>query len=242
MTSKLLVLRPQPGCDETAARARSMGMSAISLPLFVVEPIAHETDGALAVDALLVTSANGARYGADVIAAFDDRPIFAVGHATADAVRAAGGRDVRMGGGDMAATIPLIIRACCKSVTHLCGEHVTAYDPQGLQVAPCPVYRSIERPAQAVQAGLAQAAPVVALVHSERAAVRFGGLVPPERRAQIAIAALSAKVAHACGGSWAARASAVSPDDAALLALAMKLCDDMPPMQKYDIIENGPKL
>ena len=232
MSSRLLVLRPQPGCDETAARARSMGMTPIALPLFVIEPVAHDAADLLAFDALLVTSANGARYGADVIAAFGERPIFAVGSATAVAVRTAGGRDVRVGGGDMAATIPMIIGARCARVAHLCGEHVTAYDPQGLHVTACPVYRSIERPAQVVKAALDQTAPAVALVHSERATVRFSDLIAPERRAQIAIAALSPKVAHACGASWAACASAASPDDVALLALAMKLCDDMPPAQK----------
>ena len=37
---KVLILRPQPGADETAARARALGLEPLVAPLFTVRPLA----------------------------------------------------------------------------------------------------------------------------------------------------------------------------------------------------------
>ena len=65
MTRPLLVLRPQPGADATAARAERRGLRAIVAPLFRIEQRAWDMPEE-PFDALLITSANCAR-------ALDDR-------------------------------------------------------------------------------------------------------------------------------------------------------------------------
>ena len=45
MTGRVLILRPQPGADETAERARALGLEAVVAPLFEVGPLAWTGPG-----------------------------------------------------------------------------------------------------------------------------------------------------------------------------------------------------
>ena len=104
MTRPLLILRPQPGADETAGRVRAIGLEAVVSPLFRI--VRREwTPPNDPFDALLVTSANAAR-------AIDSRidrgmPIYAVGERTGAALAAAGFGRVTIGGGSIACS-------CCR--------------------------------------------------------------------------------------------------------------------------------
>ena len=64
-------------------------------------------------------------------------------------------------------------------------------------------------------------------VHSPRAGRRLAELVDQAGidRATIRIAAISEAAAAAAGDGWAIREAAETPDEAALLALAARLCD-----------------
>jgi uroporphyrinogen-III synthase len=67
----------------------------------------------------------------------------------------------------------------------------------------------------------------VALLHSPRGAALFGGLVDAAGlpRDAILLAAISANAAAGAGAGWKAIAIAEQPNDDALLAAALAMCD-----------------
>ncbi len=108
---KLLVTRPSPDVEHTAARLRAAGHEVIVQPLLrpAFLPLATEVDPA----ALVVTSRNGVRAMVAWPASegWRDLPLFAVGEATAAAAQRAGFTDVRSADGDGAALAALIAAA-----------------------------------------------------------------------------------------------------------------------------------
>lgn len=224
MSRPLLLLRPQPGNDESAQRARAQGVEVIQLPLFEIVPIANETVPDGPFDVLLVTSANGARHGAAILRHFADLPIFTVGEATAQAIRThAGERPIQVGGGDAATTIPLIVAAGHRRLLHIGGEEVRPFDPRGLSITRHIVYRSEARDVRPFAKTLASLPPCVIAVHSPGAGRRLNALMPPAHRNHF-IAAISQAAANAAGSGWRQIHVAPAPDDTALLRIASALC------------------
>jgi uroporphyrinogen-III synthase len=110
---------------------------------------------------------------------------------------------------------------------HLCGrEHYSLAQP-GLEVTACPVYAAEaagelpEAAEQAVRSG------AIALLHSPGAAALLAGLIDARKiaRPSVAIAAISPATATAAGLGWREIAVAERPDDDALLAAALAMCD-----------------
>jgi uroporphyrinogen-III synthase len=101
---RLLVTRPEPDGARTAQRLRDLGHEAMLAPLLSVVPVANVEPGPGPWDALLVTSANGARAVADRprFAALRTLPLLTVGRSSAEAARAAGFADVQSAEGDAA--------------------------------------------------------------------------------------------------------------------------------------------
>ncbi|MBN8831966.1 MAG: uroporphyrinogen-III synthase [Sphingomonadales bacterium] len=223
MNRPLVLLRPQPGNDRSAERARAMGMEVIQIPLFEILPVEPEAEPAGPFDAVLVTSINGARYGAEMLARHAGLPVFTVGEASAQAVREQGARDVHVGGGDAASTIPLIAAAGHRAVLHICGEDVRPFDPLGLSITRHIVYRSDALDIRPFAKVLATLPPSVVAVHSPRIGRRFNALMPPPARNH-QILAISEAAARACGTGWRRVHISPSPDDTALLRLASTLC------------------
>lgn len=98
---RLLVTRPQPDAEETAARLRQLGHEVRVASL--LEIVFTPPPGTVAEPAAIVfTSRNGVRaFSAWPEAArWLDKPAFAVGSATVAAARSAGFRDIRVGNGD----------------------------------------------------------------------------------------------------------------------------------------------
>jgi uroporphyrinogen-III synthase len=217
--SSVLILRPQPGADESAARARVLGLKPVVAPLFTICPLAWRIpEGPF--DALLLSSANGARHG--FMPEFAGLPCYAVGEATARAAHEAGACDVRTGPADGAAAVAMMAKDGVTRALHLCGrDHVALAHPQlTLQRAVVYAADSAEMlPAEALQA-LEDGA--VALLHSPRAAALFSALVPD--RSRLAIAAISAAATGAAGEGWREVHIAGRPRDQALLELAAGLC------------------
>ena len=211
---KVLILRPQPGADETAARARAMGLEPVVAPLFAVRPLAWSPPDPAGFDALLLTSANAARHGGDGLAAFRALPCYAVGEATAAAARDAGFADVRTGPSDGAAALAVARDDGARQLLHLCGRDRIALDG----VMQIPVYA-----AESAGALPDDLETMLALLHSPRAAARFAALVGG-RRGAIRVAAISAQTAQAAGEGWRSLEIAAAPRDQALLELARKLC------------------
>lgn len=220
MTAEILILRPQPGADSTAAAARKLGLEPVVAPIFTVRPLDWTPAGPF--EAVMLTSANAARLGGDGLTPYLRLPCFAVGEATADAARTAGFADVRTGAADGAALLPEIAGAGLRSVIHPCGrDHLPLTHPD-LEITDMPVYAS--EPVGALPALATDAlgrGPLV-LLHSPRAATLFATLAPA--RNTIRIAAISAATAAAAGDDWASVAVAARPRDEALLELAAELC------------------
>jgi len=89
---RLLVTRPEPDCERTAALLRERGHDAVVAPLLRIEPIADADFGQGPFGGVVITSANAARWlglhprRAEVLTL----PLFAVGERSAAAARAAG--------------------------------------------------------------------------------------------------------------------------------------------------------
>lgn len=212
---RLLVLRPQPGNEATAERARRMGLGALPCPLFAVEAVEWSAPSAADFDHILFTSANALRHGGKGLASLTDLEALSVGPATADAARAAGFRVAMTGERGVAALLKALPDA--RRLLHLAGaEHRSVSTRHAIETVI--VYQS------KALAAVIPSGPSVVLVHSPRAGARLAELAPD--RASLSIAAISAAAATECGTGWAALEVADQPDDAALLALAARLCQD----------------
>lgn len=129
MTERVLVTRPEPGARETAARLAGMGFYPIVLPLTRIVPTRPDRLPAPEnVDAVAVTSGNAIRHApAGLLAVLLDKPVFAVGSATAAAARDAGFLTVHDGAGtaaDLAETV-LSKTAPRARILHLAGADRT---------------------------------------------------------------------------------------------------------------------
>lgn len=223
MNGKVLILRPLPGSERTATRARALGLEPIIAPLFRIEPIEGQAPLADRFDAVIVTSANGARHSHERLRAFHGLPCFAVGEASAAAAREAGFTDVRIGPSDGSALARLAVAGGVRRALHPCGRDRVAIRAAGLEIVPFPVYASEKLAALPSPAAAALDGDAVVLVHSSRAAAHFADLVG-SRRTAVRLAAISASAAAAAGVGWGAVAVASEPRDPALLAVAAQLC------------------
>ena len=216
---RLVILRPEPGAGQTLERAQQRGLEAISMPLFEVRPVDWSVPASGAFDGLLVTSANAMRHGRRHLEALRHLPAYAVGEATAEAVRSQGLEVAATGDGgvdQLLAMLPAGLR-----LLHLAGEDRREARSARQAITSVTVYRSepVERPGD-----LAQLADAVALIHSPRAGARLAELVSD--RSCTAVAAISPAAAAACGEGWERVEAAGEPTDEALLSLAERLCKD----------------
>lgn len=222
----LVLLRPQPGNDASAGRARAMGLDVVQAPLFETVPVDSGPLPQGPFDAVLLTSANGARFAPQLPSPLSDAPLYAVGAATAHAARGRGhGGDVHVGGGDARSTVAMMVADGRRDVLHLCGADVRPFDASSLRIVRQVVYRARPCASPALDDMLARGAAAVVAIHSPRAGSAFADRVAPERRATIRIAAISAAAAEACGSGWACVAIGEALDDTALLACAETLCN-----------------
>jgi uroporphyrinogen-III synthase len=225
MSRPLLVLRPEPGASATALVARAMGRQVVVAPLFKIRPLAW-TMPTRRPWALLMTSANAARFGGNALTDLMDLPVYAVGEATAAAARQVGFSRIVTGDGD---ATQIVARAAADGMTyllHLAGREHRAGAHRGVTIERRILYAA--DPVSALPEAARAALPdVVALLHSPRAATLFARLVASRGvgPAGIRIAAISEATHAAAGTGWQADAIAAAPTDAALLAAAAPLCD-----------------
>lgn len=219
---RLAILRPEPGASLSATRAVEMGFyEIVTIPLFKVRPVEWTPPAPDRFDAILLTSANAARHVGDGLETLKRLPVHCVGEATANAARAAGmmiGQVGDAGVAELQAQLPVNIR-----LLHLCGQHRRMAEGAAQTIVPLPVYVSAAREEPR---NLSQLPGSVACVHSPRAGARLAELVEREGfdSSSIAIAAISAAAAEACGANWEAVEIAEATRDSSLLALAKRLC------------------
>jgi len=216
MSRPLLILRPEPEAQATAERARSLGLEPIICPLFdgVAVPW-DQPEGQF--DAIMVTSAAAIRFGGALLSAFHGLPLYAVGAATAEAVRIAGFREVHAGGGAVDAVIARIAADARNRVLYLAGRDRTAHGELPFECVTVIVYAMDPLPPPELPAD------AVAMIHSKRAGERLAEIVGD--RATIDIVAISAKAASGAGTGWRSIQWPEEPTDAAMLALAAPLCE-----------------
>jgi uroporphyrinogen-III synthase len=224
MSLHLLALRPEPGLTTTLEKARAQGLPITGCALSDIRSVAWDCPDPARYDGLLIGSANAILHGGEHLAQLADKPVYAVGEATADAARAAGFAVAMTGGGGLQGVLDAIAGPC--HLLRIAGEeHVPLAPPAGVSFDTVIAYRSVTLP-------LDPAAPVLAggevlvLLHSAATARHFAaecdrlGLA----RGTIALAALGPRIAAAAGAGWGAVRIAARPDEAALLALAGDLC------------------
>jgi uroporphyrinogen-III synthase len=149
---RLLVTRPEPECERTAALLRRRGHDVLLLPLLRIEPIVGAELGTGPWAAVLFTSANAVRAAAAHrrFSELADLPTYVVGRRTQAAAAAAGFASIVSADGDMRALVRLI--ASKPPVADLpllycageerAGDLAGALQALGLRVETALVYRS----------------------------------------------------------------------------------------------------
>jgi uroporphyrinogen-III synthase len=222
LTGRVLILRPEPGASETAARAEAMGLEPVVRPLFELVPVPWDVLDPRRHDATFFTSANAARLGGEGLGAVAALPAYAVGESTAAALEAAGFANIRTGSADGASLVAAAARAGVRRALHLCGRdnillrHPDVIVEQRIVYAADEVAGPVEVPRGAV-----------VLLHSPRAAAAFASRCV--ERSAVRLAAISPAVAHAAGEGWGAKVTARWPRDEALLEVARALCQSGAP-------------
>jgi uroporphyrinogen-III synthase len=241
---RLLVTRPEPAGERTAALLRTRGHDVLVAALLRVEVLADADLGPGPWAGLIVTSANAAR----ALAAHPRRaelmalPLFAVGRRSAEAARAVGVADVVSADGDArdlvrlvaarraAATVPLLYLAGADRAVDLAAE----LSAHGIPLRTVVVYRTVEAAAfpAPVRAALAAGALDGVLHFSRRSAEAFVACAQAAGLRERALASahycLSAQVAKPLAAAGAGRIHvSPRPDEAALLDL---LPPGAPPM------------
>ena len=217
MSARVWITRARPGAERTAERLRGLGLTPVIAPLLVVEPLQPALPDLDAYDGLVFTSPNGV----DAFAALTpqrDRPVLAVGDATADAARRIGFQDVRSAAGDLTdlarliAALPGAPRLLAALAETPAGDLVDAVARAGgeANIESVSVYRTVETapaPPDAFDA---------VLIHSPRAGRRLAALRPSglERAGIVCISAAAAAPLAALGF---ATTHAAAPDEAAMM-------------------------
>jgi uroporphyrinogen-III synthase len=231
---RLLVTRPEPDCERTAAELRALGHEPIAAPLLRVEAIADADFGTGPFAAILLTSANGAR----AIAAHKRRdellalPVLAVGRSSAEAARAAGFADAASADGDGRDLVRLASNryaGSAKPLLYLAGED-RARDlagdlaAHGLSVRTVVVYRTVKTAAfpPPVRTAL-EARSIDGVLHfSRRSAENYVDCARDllDRALAPIHYCMSARAAEPLKAAGAGKVSvAAHPDEASLLAL-----------------------
>lgn len=229
----ILVTRPEPAAERTAAALIARGHEAWKVPLMQVEPIAADLAGHWG--AVIVTSANAPAAIAQNSArdALLQLPLFAVGARSAEAARIAGFGNVTSAGGDIRDLVRLLRQRkvdAAAPLLYLAGEDRAAdlvgeLAGSGIAAEMRVVYRAVTAPFPDELVAALEAGDVQAVLHfSRRSAENY---LAGAREADIAEQALavrhyclSAQVAEPLIAVGAKRvAVAPRPEEAALVEL-----------------------
>ena len=232
----VLITRPYPDAERTAAAVAALGHTPLIDPMLTVRPVPGPSLDLRATQGILATSVNGVR----AIAARTDRrdlPLYAVGGRTAETARQAGFTAVEDAGGnaaDLAALIALRVDPAKGWLLHVSGRDVAVdlaalLGPRGYRITRVVGYEAVAADALAPEtlAALDAGGMAYALFFSPRTARTFvsllrKGKVPAERCAPVEALCLSPAVARALAAEalpWRGVRSAATPDADALLAL-----------------------
>ncbi|HEY1880362.1 MAG TPA: uroporphyrinogen-III synthase [Caulobacteraceae bacterium] len=229
--TRVWITRAEPGATATAARLRLRGFDPVIAPLIETRRLAVEADLA-GVAALAFTSAAGAAAFASICEA-RDRPVYAVGEATAAAALDASWTEVTSADGDVAALARRILADKARiagAVLHTgaaasAGDLVGALTRAGMSARFLAVYETV--PAARPDAVLEDIGSLAAvLVHSPSAGAQLGEILAGTPAPHLAAYCLSPAVAASLGAARIGRIfTAALPNEDALLSL---LADQAP--------------
>ncbi|HUH24196.1 MAG TPA: uroporphyrinogen-III synthase [Brevundimonas sp.] len=218
---RVWITRAQPGAARTAARLTALGFEPVVAPLLRICPLPDALDAApdfATVAALAFTSPNGVAAFAALVPAplLHDRPVFAVGDATAEAARDVGFADARSAAGDIHALARLIDASPIKGLILAPGAREPAGDLPALlpdhDVRRLPVYAAEETDAVVPPHFDA------VLLHSPRAARALAAILTPDAAAnRVAICISAAAAAPLTALGLAEIRTADAPDEASML-------------------------
>ncbi len=230
---RLLVTRPEPDNERTAAALRAAGHEVVLAPLLRIESVDADlgpSGSVLSWAAILITSANGVR----AVAGHPRRgelsalPVLAVGRTSAEAARAAGFPDVTSADGDAQDLVRLAAQRFAGSplpLLYLAGEDRSGeLAAPGLNISTVVVYRAApaERFSPEARAALEQGQ-IDSVLHFSRRSVESyldcgrDIMGPALRPMHHCLSARAAEPLRLAGASQIA--VAVRPDEASLLAL-----------------------
>jgi uroporphyrinogen-III synthase len=232
---RLLVTRPGPDAERTAAALRARGHVVLVAPLLRIEPLEHAEIGPGPFVALLVTSANAAPAIArhERFAQLRALPVFAVGDRSAEAMRAVGFADVTSAQGDVGDLAELAASRIKPSGSLLylagadrSGDLAGILSGRGLAVSRAVIYRAVPAGALLPAAVSAMADGIDGVLHFSRRssemyvnAARAGSLQDTAVKRLIHFC-ISVQVAEPLVEAGAADTRvAPEPTEAALLAL-----------------------
>ena len=222
---KVWITRTRPGAERTAERLGALGIESLIDPVLEVRrlDVSIDLDG---VDALAFTSPNG-------VAAFEglsqgrSLPVFAVGEATADALRRIGFRRVEIAGGDLGALADLLAarrpgRVLALGPTEPAGD--LAALATGVPIEVRAIYETVPRVAHAAVADDALRAVLVHSAKAARALAAYGDIL-----SGLSVIALSEACAQPLrGATLKSIAVAPFPDDTSLVRLTADVLSEAP--------------
>jgi uroporphyrinogen-III synthase len=221
---RCLALRPEPGLTATLEKARAGGLAITGLALSEIRPVPWTCPDPAAIDALLIGSANAILHAGPALSALADKPVHAVGEATAAAARAAGLTVAAVGSGGLQGVLDAIPGPC--HLLRIAGEeHVPLTPPPGVTFDTVVAYRSVMLPLDSARELLASGKALV-LLHSAATARHFAAECDriEAARGGITLAALGPRIAAAAGEGWRAVHTAPQPDESTFLQLVFDLC------------------
>jgi uroporphyrinogen-III synthase len=226
--SRVVFLRPEPGCTASVARARAERLDAIAIPLSIIEPRDWTIPDPADFDGLLAGSANTFRHGGQGLSSLRNLPVLAVGQATARAAQKAGFSIERTGQGGLANVLHDLADGPARRLLRLGGEErVSLPRLENIRVEERAVYRVRTLPIEPDQEAVFRS-PAIVCLHSAGTAKFFAfeaarlGL----DRTMLRIAAIGPRVSAAAGVGWREIHDAARPDEDAMLALLRQMCNN----------------
>jgi uroporphyrinogen-III synthase len=234
LTVRLLLTRPEPDAQHTAAALRAQGHDVILAPLLRIAPVAGAPIGAGPWAAILITSANAAHAisAHPRVTPLRPLPVFAVGRRSAEAMAAAGFAKVTSADGnvsDLARLVAAWLQPAAR-LLYLAGEERSGdlagdLRAHGFAVETAVIYRAIAATSLPPAAADALASGIDGVLHFSRRsaevfveAARVAGVL--ESALQAAHFCLSAPIAEPLAQAGAADIRvAERPNEAVLLAL-----------------------
>ncbi|MDY7097881.1 MAG: uroporphyrinogen-III synthase [Pseudomonadota bacterium] len=224
MHTRIIALRPEPGLSSTLAAGQAAGLEITGHALSEIRPLSWDCPDPDSFDALLIGSANAIRHGGAALAQLIDKPVYAVGRATAQVARDAGFTVVMRGEGGLQKVLDAAPRPI--HFLRLAGfDRVELMPPPGVSFGEVVAYESVALPLDPALFEGGDGS-FIALLHSATQAVHFANECDRLEidKSEISLAALGARISHAAGSGWRSIHTPEHPNDEALLAMVAKLC------------------